>query len=42
MDVKTLDISSPSSGRTVTSCEVEIRTASGTLVAKALGNYEVG
>lgn len=29
-------------GRTLTSCEAEIRTGSGKLVAKALGNYKVG
>ncbi|MFZ2239109.1 MAG: PaaI family thioesterase [Gordonia amarae] len=29
-------------GKTLTSCEAEIRTVSGTLVAKALGNYKVG
>ncbi|MCS3878307.1 hypothetical protein GII30_07920 [Gordonia amarae] len=29
-------------GRTLTACEAEIRTESGRLVAKALGNYKVG
>ena len=42
MYVKTSDIGSPSGGQSLTSCEAEIRIVSGTLVAKALGNYKVG